>query len=92
LHVAHAHGPRGSRWADDPAAIAEMKRAMPRTVAACFELIETQMLKGPWVLATTIRSATPICSPSPVDRGRRRRPGLFPKVIAIAAVCRNGRR
>src|SRR6202042_1133861 len=53
LHVAHAHGPRGSRWAHDPAAIAEMKRVMPRTVAACFELIETQMLKGPWVLGDT---------------------------------------
>jgi glutathione S-transferase len=50
LHVAHAHGPRGARWADDPAAIAEMKRVMPRTVAACFELIETQMPDGPWVL------------------------------------------
>jgi glutathione S-transferase len=50
LHVAHAHGPRGSRWADDPGAIAEMKRMVPRTVAACFEMIETQMLKGPWVL------------------------------------------
>jgi glutathione S-transferase len=50
LHVAHAHGPRGSRWADDPAAIAEMKRVVPRTVADCFALIENEMLKGPWVL------------------------------------------
>lgn len=40
VHVAHAHGPRGSRWADDPAAIAEMKRKVPETMAACFELIE----------------------------------------------------
>ncbi|HTJ62943.1 MAG TPA: glutathione S-transferase family protein [Alphaproteobacteria bacterium] len=50
LHVAHAHGPRGSRWADDPAAIAEMKRVVPRTVAECFAMIEDRMLKGPWVL------------------------------------------
>jgi glutathione S-transferase len=27
-----------------------MKRAVPRSVGACFELIETTMLKGPWVM------------------------------------------
>jgi len=50
VHVAHAHRGRGSRWADDPAAIAEMKRKVPETVFKAFELIETDYLKGPWVL------------------------------------------
>ncbi|MCO6418055.1 glutathione S-transferase family protein [Siccirubricoccus sp. KC 17139] len=50
VHVAHAHKGRGTRWADDPAAIAEMRRKVPETMAACFGLIEREMLRGPWVL------------------------------------------
>jgi glutathione S-transferase len=49
VHVAHAHRMRGTRWADDPAAIAEMRRKAPQAVSECFELIERDMLKGPWV-------------------------------------------
>lgn len=49
LHVAHAHRVRGSRWADDPAAIEAMKKKVPESVGACFELVEREMLKGPWV-------------------------------------------
>ncbi len=50
VHVAHAHRMRGYRWADDPAAIADMQRKVPTTVGDCFELIETTMLQGPWVM------------------------------------------
>ena len=50
---------RGARWADDPAAIAEMRRKSPEVVADCFQLIETTMLAGPWV---TGESYT-ICDP-----------------------------
>ncbi|WP_020591564.1 glutathione S-transferase family protein [Kiloniella laminariae] len=50
LHVAHAHGRRGSRWADDPAALEDMKRKVPETVAAAFAQIEENLFKGPWVL------------------------------------------
>jgi glutathione S-transferase len=59
LHVAHAHGIRGNRWADDPAAIAEMKRKVPQSVGASFDLIEHDMLKGPWVMGETYT----ICDP-----------------------------
>jgi len=59
VHVAHAHRMRGYRWADDEAAIAAMQRAVPRSVGACFELIEQTMLKGPWVLGDTYS----ICDP-----------------------------
>lgn len=50
VHVAHAHGRRGSRWSDDAAAIESMVRKVPETMTACFDLIEQTMLKGPWVL------------------------------------------
>lgn len=50
VHVAHAHRMRGYRWADDPAAIAEMQRKVPQSVGTCYELIERQMLRGPWVM------------------------------------------
>jgi glutathione S-transferase len=50
VHVAHAHRHRGYRWADDPAALQEMTRKVPETVGACFQLIEDEMLAGPFVL------------------------------------------
>src|SRR4029077_12348772 len=50
VHVAHAHRMRGYRWADDPAAIAAMQRTVPRSVGECFDLIEREMLQGPWVM------------------------------------------
>lgn len=50
VHVAHAHKHRGYRWADDPAALAEMTRKVPEVEAACFQLIEDEMVRGPWVL------------------------------------------
>lgn len=59
VHVAHAHRMRGYRWADDPAAIAAMQHKVPQSVGACFELIERDMLKGPWVMGETYT----ICDP-----------------------------
>jgi glutathione S-transferase len=59
LHVAHAHRMRGTRWADDPAAIAAMQRKVPDSVGACYELIENKMLRGPWVMGETYT----ICDP-----------------------------
>ena len=59
VHVAHAHRMRGNRWADDPAAITEMKRKVPQSVGAAYDLIEHGMLKGPWVMGDTYS----ICDP-----------------------------
>jgi glutathione S-transferase len=53
VHVAHAHRFRGQRWADEPEAIAAMQKKVPQNMAACFELIESSLLKGPWVLGDT---------------------------------------
>lgn len=50
VHVAHAHGRRGARWADDAAAIEAMKRKVAANVTECFELIEHTLMKGPWVM------------------------------------------
>ena len=59
VHVAHAHRVRGTRWADDPAAIEELKRKVPQTMGDCFDLIERQMIEGPWVMGETYT----ICDP-----------------------------
>ena len=52
LHIAHAHRMRGHRWvdADDAASIAAMQRQVPQSVGACYDLIEHDMLRGPWVM------------------------------------------
>lgn len=52
LHVAHAHRMRGYRWvdADDAHSIAAMRRKVPESVGACFDLIERELSKGPWVM------------------------------------------
>ena len=61
VHVAHAHRMRGYRWvdADDAAAIAAMKKKVPQSVGECFDLIERDMLVGPWVMG----DAYTICDP-----------------------------
>jgi glutathione S-transferase len=58
-HVNHAHLGRGSRWADDPASIEDMKRKVPKNVGESFALMESEMVAGPWVMG---KSYT-ICDP-----------------------------
>lgn len=53
VHVAHAHGPRGSRWADQPASLADMKQKVPQNMKASFAYIENECFKGPWVMGQT---------------------------------------
>lgn len=83
LHVAHAHRLRGSRWADDPAAWEAMKAKVPQSVGACFELIETELFKGPWVLGERYSIADPylytLATWMEVDGVD---PARFPKVTA----------
>ena len=59
VHVAHAHRGRGYRWANEEASFADMKRKVPETMAACFALIERNMLRGPWVMGDSYT----ICDP-----------------------------
>jgi glutathione S-transferase len=50
VHVAHSHGRRAYRWADEQSSYDDMKRKLPETVGAAFDLIERDFLKGPWVM------------------------------------------
>jgi glutathione S-transferase len=59
VHVAHAHKRRAARWADDEQAQAAMAAKTPRNLADCFELIERELLRGPWVLGEQFS----ICDP-----------------------------
>jgi glutathione S-transferase len=59
VHVAHAHRARGYRWADDPAAIEAMKKKVPQSVGACFDLIERKMFRGPWAMGENYTVADP---------------------------------
>ena len=59
LHVAHSHRMRGYRWADNPASFADMQRKVPASVGECYELIESRMLKGPWVMGESYTVADP---------------------------------
>ena len=59
VHVAHAHRARGYRWADDSAAHEAMKKKVPQSVGACFDLIERKMLRGPWVMGDAYTVADP---------------------------------
>ena len=83
LHVAHAHRMRGYRWADDPAAIAAMQRKVPESVAACYQLIEENTLREPWVMGETYT----ICDPYLFTMAQWLEqdgvdPARFPKVMA----------
>jgi glutathione S-transferase len=59
VHVAHAHGLRGYRWANEQSSFDDMKRKVPESVGACYEIIERDMLKGPWAMG----EAYTICDP-----------------------------
>ncbi|WP_137135420.1 glutathione S-transferase N-terminal domain-containing protein [Rhizobium sp. FKY42] len=58
VHVAHAHGPRGSRWANEPTSLEDMRRKVPETMRDGFRLIE-QELTGDFVMGDTFTIADP---------------------------------
>jgi glutathione S-transferase len=53
VHVNHAHGRRGARWANEESSFADMKRKVPESMADAMGLIEYGMLEGPWVMGET---------------------------------------
>ena len=59
VHVAHAHRMRGYRWSDDEAAMETMKKKVPQNVGDCFDLIEREYFKGPWVTGADYTIADP---------------------------------
>ena len=59
VHVAHAHRVRGYRWADEPEALEAMRKKVPRSVGACYDLIERELFRSPWVMGETYTIADP---------------------------------
>jgi glutathione S-transferase len=59
LHVAHAHRMRGYRWAYEASSFIDMQLKVPESVSACYDLIETRMLRGPWVMGNNYTIADP---------------------------------
>ena len=81
LHVAHAHRMRGYRWANDPASIEDMKRKVPESVGACYDLIEHKMFRGPWVMGETYTICDPyLFTVAQWMEGDGVDPARFPKV------------
>ncbi len=50
VHVNHAHLRRSYRWADEQSSYDDMARKVPDTMGEAFDLIEHDLLKGPWVM------------------------------------------
>ena len=58
VHVAHAHGPRASRWSDDVAAQATMAAKVTQNMSDGFALIEAN-LTGDWAMGDAYTVADP---------------------------------
>ncbi|MDH3242611.1 MAG: glutathione S-transferase family protein [Alphaproteobacteria bacterium] len=92
LHVAHAHRMRGTRWADEPEAIAAMQRKVPESVGACYAYIEEQAFVGPFVRGENYTIADPYLFT--VAQGMEADgvdPTQFPKVAAHREMMRQRR-
>jgi len=50
VHVAHAHRYRGYRWSDSAEAVETMRQKVPQNMRESLQLVEEQLLQGPWVL------------------------------------------
>ena len=59
VHIAQAHFSRGYRWADDAASHAAMKAKAPQNMIDCFDWIERELLRGPWMMGEDFTIADP---------------------------------
>ena len=59
VHVANAHGSRGARWVDDAAAVQAMKAKVAPNMIECFDWIERELLRGPWMMGKDFSVADP---------------------------------
>ena len=57
VHVNHAHRGRGYRWTDDAAAQEALKKKVPQNMGDCFEYIDTQLMRGPWVFGDALTTS-----------------------------------
>ncbi|MEP1354374.1 MAG: glutathione S-transferase family protein [Tateyamaria sp.] len=54
MHVAHAHGRRANRWADQEASWADMIAKVPQTMTECTAFVEAECLTGPFIFGDTL--------------------------------------
>lgn len=84
MHVAHAHKLRGHRWADQQSSFDDMKNKVPQTMADCAAYVETDCLRGDYVLGDTLSLADfylyVVCTWLEGDGVAR---GNFPKIDAF---------
>lgn len=59
VHVAYAHFRRYYRWADNQASFDDMMAKAPKNFHDCFQMIEDDLLEGPYVLGETYSVADP---------------------------------
>jgi len=59
VHVNHAHGRRGARWANEQSSLDDMKAKVSETMAASMRLIELDFFEGPWVMGEQYTVADP---------------------------------
>ena len=59
VHVNHAHGRRGSRWANEQSSFDDMKAKVSETMAASMAMIELDFFEGPWVMGEQYTIADP---------------------------------
>ena len=57
MHVAHAHKMRGSRWADQQSSFDDMTAKVPQTMAACAAYVQSDCLRGDFVVGDAISIA-----------------------------------
>ena len=57
VHIAHAHRMRGYRWTDDEAAQQTMKAKVPKNMTECFAWIDSDLLRGTWMMGETFTVA-----------------------------------
>ncbi len=59
VHIAHAHKMRGSRWSDDTDVHKKLTEFVPVSMSQCFDLIESEMIKEPWVHGESLSISDP---------------------------------
>lgn len=87
FHVNHAHGARGARWADSPAALADMRAKMPQNMTNSCAFIEEACALDPFVMGGQMTIADPwLFVVSTWLEGDHVDVGQFPRLMAHRAM------
>lgn len=59
VHVNHANGRRGARWANEQSSFDDMKAKVAETMLSSMRMIELDFFEGPWVMGEQYTVADP---------------------------------